>query len=74
MTLAGDSADQIIADMKTAFDKKELPVLEPGAMSYMLAKGSYLTDDGDHNGPHLMFFVTRLPIQPTPGLDYSADS
>jgi len=58
MTLAGDSVNEIIAGMKAAFDKKELPALEPGAMSYMMAKGSYLTDNDDHNGPHLMFFVS----------------
>ena len=26
-------------------------------MSYMMSKGSYLTDEGDHNGAHLMFFM-----------------
>jgi hypothetical protein len=23
---------------------------------YMMAKSSYLSDNGDHNGPHLMFY------------------
>ena len=41
---------------KAAIDKKELPPLEPGTVSYMMSKGSYLTDKGGHNGPHLMFY------------------
>lgn len=57
MTLAGDSEKEIIAGFKEAFSKKELPALEPGAMSYMMGAGSYLTDDGNHNMPHLMFFM-----------------
>lgn len=31
-----------------AFDKKELPPLEPGAMCYMTSKQQYLNDDGVH--------------------------
>jgi hypothetical protein len=26
-------------------------------MAYMMSKSAYLTDEGDHNGPHLMFFT-----------------
>jgi len=59
--LAGRSKAQIAADIHAAFDKKELPTLEPGAMCYMLSKQGYLSDnDSDHGGhwhPHLMFFV-----------------
>jgi hypothetical protein len=36
MALAGKSKDQIIAANKQAYDKKELPPLEPGSMSYMM--------------------------------------
>jgi hypothetical protein len=57
MALAGRSRDQIMEGMKAAFEHKELPALEPGAMSYMMAKGSYLTDRGDHNVAHLMFYA-----------------
>jgi len=60
MTLAGDSVREIIDNINAAFAKKELPALESGAMSYMMSKGSYLTDNGDHNAPHLMFFIPRL--------------
>jgi hypothetical protein len=56
MLLAGHSKQEVIAAIKSAIDKKELPALEPGSVSYMMSKSSYLTDSGDHNAPHLMFF------------------
>jgi hypothetical protein len=58
LILAGRSKLEVIAAMKAAIDKKELPALEQGAVSYMMSKASYLTDRGGHNGPHLMFFQT----------------
>ena len=56
LLLAGHSKAEVIAAIAAALDKKELPALEPGAMCYMMSKSSYLTDYGDHNGPHLMFY------------------
>lgn len=56
LLLAGHSKDEVITAIGAALDKNELPALEPGAVCYMLGKSSYLTDSGDHNGPHLMFF------------------
>lgn len=56
LLLAGHSKQEVITAMKVAIDKKELPSLEQGTVSYMMSKSSYLTDNGDHNGPHLMFF------------------
>lgn len=56
LILAGHSKIEIVAAIKAAIDKKELPALEPGAVSYMMSKSSYLTDSGGHNMPHLMFF------------------
>ena len=56
LILAGHSKQEVIAALKAAIDKKELPSLEPGTISYMMSKGSYLTDNGGHNGPHLMFY------------------
>ncbi|MGB7731349.1 MAG: hypothetical protein WBL50_25230 [Candidatus Acidiferrum sp.] len=53
----GGSKAQMFEGLKTAFDKKELPPLESGAMCYMLSKQSYLGDKGGHWHPHLMFFV-----------------
>ena len=61
--LAGQSRTQMFDSLKAAFDKKELPALEPGAMSYMLSKDGSL---GDGNGawrPHLMFFVPQIDAQ-----------
>jgi hypothetical protein len=55
--LAGRSKAQIAAELQTAFDKKALPTLEPGAMCYMLSKQGYITDRGGHWRPHVMFFV-----------------
>ena len=58
LLLAGHSKLEVIAAIKAAIDKKELPPLEPGTVDYMMSKGSYLTDSGNHNGPHLMFYQT----------------
>ncbi|HXZ32218.1 MAG TPA: hypothetical protein VEH30_08050 [Terriglobales bacterium] len=60
MTLAGKSKVQILDASKEAFDKKELPALEPGAMSYMMSKAAYLTDRDDHNVAHLMFYTPAM--------------
>ena len=57
MVMAGRSKAEILSAVKAAFESKELPGLENGAMAYMMSKSAYLTDDGDHNGPHLMFFT-----------------
>lgn len=56
LVLAGRSKQETIAAIKSAIDKKELPALEQGAMSYMMSTASYLTDEGGHNLPHVMFF------------------
>ena len=56
LLLAGHSKLEVIAAIKSAIEKKELPALEPGTVSYMMSKSSYLTDSGDHNVPHIMFF------------------
>lgn len=60
MVLAGKTAAEIIEGNKALFDRGELPGLEPGAMSYMLSKEAYLTDDGGHNLAHLMFYAPPL--------------
>lgn len=57
LVMAGNTRAGIIRQVQAAVVAKTLPRLEPGAMSYMLGKGSYLTDDGGHNLPHLMFFI-----------------
>jgi hypothetical protein len=56
MVLAGQLKAQVMEGIAT-FAKKELPPLEPGAFTYMLSKEAYLTDRGDHNMAHLMFYT-----------------
>jgi hypothetical protein len=68
MVLAGKSQSEVVEGNKAAFEKGELPPLEPGAMSYMMSKQAYLTDDGDHNLAHLMFYAPALD-----GKDWGAD-
>jgi hypothetical protein len=61
MILAGKSKAQVIDALKAAYEKKELPPLEPGAMSYMMSKDQYLTDAGDHRWmAHLMFYTPLM--------------
>jgi hypothetical protein len=55
--LAGLSKAQIVDNLKTALDRKELPPFEPGAMSYMMSKQAYLTDENGHNMAHLMIYT-----------------
>jgi hypothetical protein len=57
LVLAGLSKEQIMEKLKVAMGRKELPALEGGAMSYMMGKGAYLTDRGDHNLCHLMIYA-----------------
>ncbi len=59
MVLAGQSKDQIMEGIKI-FVKKELPALETGAFTYMMSKEAYLTDSGDHNMAHLMFYMPLM--------------
>jgi hypothetical protein len=57
MVMAGQSKAQLIDGMKT-FVQRELPPLEPGAMSYMMSKDQYLSDEGHHHWiAHLMFYT-----------------
>jgi len=57
--LAGQSKAGMFESIKTAFDKKELPTPEPGAMCYMMSKQGYLSDLVGHWHPHLMFFIPQ---------------
>src|SRR5580698_6978147 len=56
LVLAGLSKAQIIDGIK-AFDTKELPPVEPGAMCYMMSSQGYLNDSAGHWLPHLMFYI-----------------
>lgn len=85
LVLAGKSKIEVIAAIQSAIDKKELPALEPGTVSYMMSKDSYLTDQDGHNMPHMMFYQAadaaawgaNLPNSPVIGGSYwclSADA
>jgi hypothetical protein len=56
MVFAGVSKAQMIVRLKQAIESKEIPALEPGAMSYMLSKQANLGDSIGHWHPHLMFY------------------
>jgi hypothetical protein len=58
MVMAGHSKAEILSTLKAAFEKKQLPDLENGAMAFMMSKSAYLFDAGDHNGPHVMIFAS----------------
>jgi hypothetical protein len=60
MVMAGRSKAEIVSAIKAAFQNKQLPNLESGAMAYMMSKSAYLTDEDDHNVPHLMFFTAVM--------------
>jgi len=60
MVFAGRTRAEILEGTKAAFESGELKPLEAGAMSYMMSKDAYLTDNGDHNLAHLMFYTPLL--------------
>ncbi len=59
LILAGLSRAEVHRIVEASVAKKELPVPEAGAMSYMLSKMGYLSDSGRQWCPHLMFHVPR---------------
>ena len=59
LVLAGLSKEHMRERIKTAVAKHELPVPEPGAMSYMMSKDGYLSDAAQHWHPHLMFHIPK---------------
>src|SRR5215471_17797578 len=60
MVMAGRSKEEILSALKTAYENKQLPDIESGAMDYMMSKSAYLTDEGDHNMAHVMFFTAGI--------------
>ena len=57
LALAGKSRAEMNEGMKAAFEKGELPALEPGGMAYMLSKQGFLNSKCGNCAPHLMFYV-----------------
>jgi len=60
MVIAGRSKAEMLSAIKAAFENRQVPTLESGAMDYMMSKSAYLTDKGDHNAPHLMFLTAGM--------------
>ncbi len=56
MVLNGEQKAQMGADAKAAFKDMKLPSLGSGAMSFMMSKDQYLTDDNPSFHPHVMLF------------------
>jgi hypothetical protein len=59
MVMAGLTKPQMLERINAAVASKELPMPEPGAMSYMLSKEGYLNDKVGHWVPHLMFHIPK---------------
>jgi hypothetical protein len=57
LVLAGLSKEVMVARLKELIAKGAFPALEIGAMSYMLSKQQYLSDEAVHWHPHLMFYM-----------------
>ena len=57
LALADKSEAQIGEAIDAAFDRKQLPPMEAGAMSYMMSRQGNLGRGVGHWHPHLMFFV-----------------
>ena len=53
--MAGRSKAEIVWERESS--SRRLPDLESGAMDYMMSKPSYLTDEGEHNLPHVMLYT-----------------
>jgi hypothetical protein len=59
LALAGLSKTQMLDSIKAAFDKKELPLPEPGSMCYMMSKLQYFGRKYGNADPHLMFWFPK---------------
>jgi hypothetical protein len=57
LVLAGRTKEEMSEAVSAALDKKELPAIEPGAVSYMMSKQGHLNDGAGHWHPHVMFLV-----------------
>ena len=59
LILTGLSKAQMVENIQAMLGKNQLPMPEPGAISFMLSKDGYLGDGVDHWHPHLMFYLAR---------------
>ena len=58
--IAGVPTAELLARSKAGW-AKGVGASAIGAMSYMMSKGAYLTDQGSHNMPHVMFYFLNTP-------------
>lgn len=56
LVLDGKSRQEIAQALVLAFNRKELPTLAPGAMSYMMSRQQHIGDQAITWHPHLMFY------------------
>lgn len=59
LVVAGRSKATMLASVRAAVARKQLPVPEPGSMAYMLSKLGYLADGAGAWVPHLMIFAPQ---------------
>jgi len=57
LVLEGKSKTELVHAIDSAFESRQLPTPELGAMCYMMSKQQYLSDSGKSWHPHVMFFV-----------------
>ena len=62
LVLAGRSKDQVTAEIISTAEAGQLPVIEAGAMCFMLSKEGYAGDAAPHWPPHLMFFYPETDV------------
>jgi hypothetical protein len=60
LILSGFTKAQMVEKIETYLSGSQLPMPEPGAMSYMMSKNQYLGDGPAHWHPHLMFHLPRM--------------
>ena len=58
--LAGLSKTEMVKRTKAELAQGTFQLPAPGAMAFMMSRGQYLSDKGQHWHPHLMFFVANI--------------
>ena len=59
LATAGQSKTRMFDSIKSAYDRKELPLPEPGSMCYMMSKQQYFGSKYGNADPHLMFWFPK---------------
>lgn len=61
--LAGKTKEELASGMNAAFERKEIPAIEPGSMCYMLSRQGYLGDQAGHWHPHIMIYAPETKAE-----------